>query len=718
MPLDPSLHTRLADGFRVGEWTVLPRSNELTRPGETVHVEPTPMQVLTLLAEHAGETVTREELIEAVWPDVFVTENALSRSISQLRKLFGDDARAPRVIETIPTVGYRLIAPVYHLGDGYTPSASSDVALSIPAPDPAVTLSEPVALPIDRGFRLRVGWAWGLLALAAVALGALALLNSVPEPPVESVTRPLTSAPGLETAPVLSPDGSRVAYVHSTDSTRGDLFVQVLGASAPLQLTEGPAGDGSPTWAPDGRTLAFVRCEESCGVFSVSSLGGDVRRLADGLALPWGLSFHPDGQRLALVTADGPGEPTSLSLLDLATGERLRLTTPPATSTGDLFPMVSPDGTTVAFTRRTSGGGQDLFLVPVEGGEPERLTFDSRDFAGHGWTPDGDALLFSSNRTGMYELWRVPASGGDVTRVSGIVARDPGRPVAAPGRLVFEEWAFEINVWEAAADEAEPRQCVVSTWWDKQPHLRADGSRIAFISNRSGPPEVWTADHDGANPTRLTDFGGASVEAPRWSPDGTQIVFQARPETQADLYVIGAESGTPRRLTPSEADEVMPRWSQDGRSIYFGSNRDGTWQLWKMPAEGGEAVRVTDEGGITGEESADGERVLYTKPGVPGLWAQPVEGGVERLVTDALPVDMRGSWSITEEGVLVVTRSSAGFSLQRIDEATGEAASLPVRLGRIMSGEPGLTATANGQRILFAQVDRVESDLMDVEPFE
>jgi Tol biopolymer transport system component/DNA-binding winged helix-turn-helix (wHTH) protein len=724
MPSDTAFLPPLDDGFRLGEWTVLPRSLELSRPERVVHVEPKPMQVLTLLAARAGEAVTREELLDAVWPEVYVTENAVSRCVSQLRKLLDDDPRTPRVIETIPTVGYRLIAPVYHLGDGQDgaarPAEASDVAVAVAGAAPLEGEAAAVATPADARrdarFGLQMGAAWGALALAVVVLALIAAFGREAEP--DRVTRPLTSMPGRETGPALSPDGSRVLYVYTNEGD-SDLFVGVVGQAAPLQLTSGPAVDLSAAWAPDGRTVAFVRCEEgACGLYEVSALGGEARRLAEGSAVPGGLSFAPDGRTLAFAARDSAGTPAKLYLLDLATGERRPLTNPPAASDGDIGPVFAPAGTSLVFRRRTGGGGEDLYRLALPGGTPERLTGDGRSIAGYAFSRDGRDVVYSSNRTGMYELWRIPATGGTPERVRGVAARDPGGPEVGDGMLVFEEWAFEINLWEVAADSAEGHSLVVSTWWDKHPHLRPDGERIAFISNRSGPPEVWVVGRDGSSPTRLTDFGGASVEAPRWSPSGDRIVFQARPETSANLYVVGPQGGPPRPLTTDGADNVAPRWSRDGAWIYFGSNRDGSWQLWKMPVAGGEAVRVTDAGGYTGEESTDGADVLYTKLGEAGLWARPIGGGRERLVTDDLSPAVGMSWAVTDAGVLFPQRVGDASHLARLDPATGTVGTWPLQRGDLMPHEPGLTATADGSRVVLAQVDRVESDLMLVEPFE
>src|SRR5215472_11193502 len=98
--------------FRVGRWLVQPNLNVVSQNGTTIHVEPKVMQVLVCLAQRPGRMVPKEDLMRAVWPDTFVTDDVLKRCVSELRRVFEDDAREPRIIETIPKLGYRLLAPV------------------------------------------------------------------------------------------------------------------------------------------------------------------------------------------------------------------------------------------------------------------------------------------------------------------------------------------------------------------------------------------------------------------------------------------------------------------------------------------------------------------------------------------------------------------------------------------------------------------------------
>ena len=112
-----NLSARIKQDFYVGDWFVQPQLNLISGRNTPIQVEPKIMRVLVCLTTQPGEPVTRAALHERVWPDTIVGEKALTRTISELRKVFGDDPRDPHVIETISKTGYRLIAPVSYAGD-------------------------------------------------------------------------------------------------------------------------------------------------------------------------------------------------------------------------------------------------------------------------------------------------------------------------------------------------------------------------------------------------------------------------------------------------------------------------------------------------------------------------------------------------------------------------------------------------------------------------
>jgi TolB-like protein/DNA-binding winged helix-turn-helix (wHTH) protein len=121
------------DDFRLGSWLVQPSLNTVLQNGKTFHIEPKVMEVLVCLARHAGETLSKQTLLQTVWPDSFVTDDVLTRSISELRRVFDDDAKEPRFIQTISKRGYRLVARVQK-GSGTAVSTIQEPGDTKPAP--------------------------------------------------------------------------------------------------------------------------------------------------------------------------------------------------------------------------------------------------------------------------------------------------------------------------------------------------------------------------------------------------------------------------------------------------------------------------------------------------------------------------------------------------------------------------------------------------------
>lgn len=115
--------------FQIGEWVVSPKLNSFCRNGETVRLEPKVMQVLLCLADER-DVVSKEKLMRMVWPDTFVTDDVLTRSISELRKVFADSPKTPRYIQTIPKGGYRLLVPVENVK--HAPPAHLPVEPAVP----------------------------------------------------------------------------------------------------------------------------------------------------------------------------------------------------------------------------------------------------------------------------------------------------------------------------------------------------------------------------------------------------------------------------------------------------------------------------------------------------------------------------------------------------------------------------------------------------------
>jgi Tol biopolymer transport system component len=227
------------------------------------------------------------------------------------------------------------------------------------------------------------GLAAGLLALVLVGFAWFISRSRPSSTPLSSQPTPLTSYPGTELTPTFSPDGSQVAF--SWDGERQDnfdIYVKLVDRSDAVRLTADPARDSSPAWSPDGRHIAFVR---DGTIFLIAPLGGAERKVADVQAFD--IAWTRDGK--SLVVSSGKFARRKLILLSVDTGDVKELTTPALGEEpvfGDEAPAVSPDGLKLVFVRQTTSGIAGLYLMPLAGGEPRRLTQFGAPFPGVSWT--------------------------------------------------------------------------------------------------------------------------------------------------------------------------------------------------------------------------------------------------------------------------------------------------------------------------------------------
>jgi Tol biopolymer transport system component len=528
-----------------------------------------------------------------------------------------------------------------------------------------------------------------------------------------------------------------VAFVWDGEKQdNSDIYVKLIGAPGHLRLTSHPAAEFSPAWSPDGRWIAFLR-ELSAGkaaVLLVPALGGPERKLAEthpkiGLQYSY-LAWSPEGSSLVMTDRVSSDEPVGLFLLSVETGEKRRLTSPPANSVGDGSPAFSPDGHTLAFSRSSMISIGDLYLLALSDslqpvGEAKRLTFDNRYTFSPAWTADGREIIFASGQSGNSSLWRIAASGSGKPQRLASLGEDAHEPAIARqgSRLAYTRQLWDSNIWRVGVagpqgKPSPPTSFISSTRVDASPQFSPDGKRIAFASGRSGRSggyEVWVCGSDGSGAVQLTSLG-AEAGTPRWSPDGERIAFDSNVDGQWEVYVISADGGRPQRLTSKPSLDAAPSWSRDGKWVYFASNRSGENQVWKMPANGGEAVQVTRKGGYAAFESPEGKWLYYAKGwSDTSLWKVPVQGGEETQVVDSL--SYFANFAVVNEGIYFLPSpdSAGSSSIQFFSFATRKIKQIAT-IDRPVAY--GMSVSADRRWILYSQHDQLGSDLMLVENFQ
>jgi serine/threonine protein kinase len=593
---------------------------------------------------------------------------------------------------------------------------------------------------------------WGMALVFLCLFGVLWFTRSTHKAPESTLTAvPFVTYPGSPGIPAFSPDGNQVAFDWEGEKKDNqDIYVKLIGtAGPPLRLTSNPAGSYSPSWSPDGRFIAFLRdlSPENSAVLLISALGGPERKVAE-IAGPPAFSdlpsprvaWFPDGKWLAVIDRDFPTAPYALSLLSVETGEKRKMTSPPAQATGDSAPAFSPDGHTMVFSRRLDFGVGDLYRLDLSGspegpkpmGEAKRVTFENRGATSPAWTSDGREIVFAEAGS----IWRTDTPSKEAAtkprQLASLGGNVFGLAVSSHGQsLAYGHRIFHSSIWRTAAPFSDgspsndlgnsrkalgPTSFISSTRDDSAPQYSHDGKRIAFMSDRSGFPEIWSCDSDGANPQQLTSFGGPEVTTPRWSPDGTRIAFDSNTGGQYDIWVVDANGGMPHRMTNDPANDGNPSWSRDGRWIYFDSARTGQQQLWKVPANGGDPVQVTFDGGFAPVESPDGRFLYYLKGLIDSdIWRISIDSGQATKVLEG--VSEYRNLAVLESGLVFVPSRNIS-SLQFLSFASGKIAPLanfdrPIAQGSL----GGLGISPDRRWILYTRFEQTGNELMLVEGF-
>ncbi len=354
----------------------------------------------------------------------------------------------------------------------------------------------------------------------------------------------------------ISPDGNRIAFTY-----KGDIYTVALAGGIASQLTTLPSYETHPVWSPDGSQIAFASDRKGgMDIFVMPATGGTPRQLSFNSAseTPW--SFSPDGKYIYY----------SAAIQD------------PATSM--LFPS----------SRLT-----ELYKVPVEGGKSTRVLATPAEWAV--WNAAGTQMLYQ-DRYGIEDEWRkhhtssttrdlwlYDAKSGRHTNLTNRAGEDRN-PVWSPdgNRMLFlseRDGRNAINVYSQALETGAPATAL--TTFDRHP-VRflsvAKNGTVCFTHDGA----IYTMPHSGGTPrkvtvvinhddtdqvTRLNFTKGATAAAV--SPDGKQVAFVVR----GDVFVTNVEYGTTKRISATPEAEDDPTWCADGRTLVYASERGGTWQL-------------------------------------------------------------------------------------------------------------------------------------------
>ncbi|HVG22274.1 MAG TPA: winged helix-turn-helix domain-containing protein, partial [Blastocatellia bacterium] len=526
-----------------GPFRLDPVNRLLTREGQIVPLKPKIFDTLLVLVERPGQVLGKREMMERIWPDVTVEENNLNQNISALRKILGKDPDGQDYIKTIPRRGYYFTANVQEVWE-----ENADFILEKSRRSRIIVEEEQDAsdrqgegadisiraealdhLPVSKPRRSRRNRKRTLIAISSVVVAAIAVVAGwilFYQPKNQNDSALLSSlsivhianwksAPrgtGLKNG-AFSPDGKLIAFSSNKEEHSGIWVKQIDGGDA-FEVFWDNGHNESPIWSPDQNQIAFVSDRGGhAAIWSIPSFGGTLILLST-LQTGW-----PELKRWSKKTdaiyyeLDG-----NLFALDLASKRTVQVTNfnPPKLSPPTF--SLSPEEEWIAYAD-AKNGQRDIWVMPLEGGEPTQVTDDPADDRYPIWNPSDKSIIYSSNRDGGYKI---------------CIAYLDGRP---PERIPLEDTGNSVS------------------------DISPDGSKILFVQAREDA-DLYKVQVDTGEEAALTSDFGLELW-PDVSPDGKTIAYQA---TSAVVKMFSGSilskplesSGRQLQLATEGFD---PRWS-------------------------------------------------------------------------------------------------------------------------------------------------------------
>ena len=353
--------------------------------------------------------------------------------------------------------------------------------------------------------------------------------------------------------PSWSPDGTKIKFTSYRDGD-SEIYVMDADGSNQINISNNPLGNDTwASWSQDGTQLIFNTTRD--GDWNIYKMN------ADGSGqIP--ITFDPSDEWYAEVTTI---DSSDIYVMNEDGTAKVNLTNNKFT---DKNPAFSPDRSKISFESKRPANIQivfesnkddedhfEIYTMNQDGTNLKRLTFFTKGFEQNRapkWSPDGQKIVFRSNRDGNNEVYVMDADGSNQTNLSNHGAGD------------------------------------------NYPSWFPDGTKILFNSERVANKEIYVMDADGSNKENLTNHPNQDLD-PSISPDGTKIVFYSQRDGNREIYVMDADGGNQTNISNHGADDVEPSWSPNGNRIVFSSSRDGgNYNLFIVNADGSDLTQVTD----------------------------------------------------------------------------------------------------------------------------
>lgn len=583
-------------------------NKSLLKDGVTIELPLKTFNVLHRIISAGQDVISREELIDTVWQgNHFVGQKAVNQAIWQLRKALGDSIENPVFIETIPKVGYRWLGKELDHEQPYKAGHAKQFSLKRLSVLTVVTLL--------------------LFSVAVYQLNTNSKVQVTNLPRLEQIYA--SNQPGVERAVSFSFDKHFIAYekvdprgvsrillsTFTADNTREQLVV------SPISELNSNINQVSPVFSPTTMVLAYIKKNQlqTCEVL-LYNLNSQEETHVDYCSVTWltQVRWSPDGSMLAYSYSDATRGTTGIRLFELSTGITRELTA--KTGVGFFSDSVlswSRHKQAITVISAVNPARFTISNVTIDG--IETVLFEStKPLMGATWYQD--KLIYAvQNQIGTNQLKSFAAKTqshqiiGDIFAGSWFPSSDANEQYLALSALTEYHYI--------GLQHGHQSSTIRSLGDNRNLQFSSNGQYSVVESNRSGKSQLYLKANHSKELKRL-NIELEGIQYPRWSPDSSKLVFNARNESAATngLYLYNLQTKHITRVGDLNVSYGPATWTEQGKHLIVANDKDDLWRLVKLELSTGKEELLTQHMSIFGFYKEDKDILIYVRPNTSGIW--------------------------------------------------------------------------------------------------
>lgn len=644
-----------------GDFSIDLRQRILLNKGRHVSLAPKAFEVLLVLIENRDRIVSKEELMERVWPDAFVEEINVAKNISLLRKILASgngengngkaEGENGQYIVTVSKRGYRFVHEVQETAvnppivirqmpqvraaappQSTVPSAVIDTSAENAVSSlPELITPAPQVLPTQKSFAVRrwpylVGLAVAVIVIISIGFAFHQGSNQFNPTKIKNkVVASWNDSVGADLFQLnASADSKFVAYSKS-EGGQANIYVQQMVDNESRPITKDESPEYNPIWSPDGRHIAYLSARGGYKEIWITSLFAGTGEKV--------FSFNHDYMRLLSWSKDGTkifySTVHEVWVLDLGSRQTKSVMNFGGTNSIKHDFSLSPDEKFIAYVETINKSAR-IFIVSLDGGEPRQITKESDQNVSPIWLADSKRILYSSNQGNSYQLCIAYLDGRPPTQLISNYENTVPLHASADGRSIFYQLQREeADVYHLNLETGRETQITSDAFLEVLPELSLDGKTIALQHADNGGPIL-----QGSILLRHSEAKSATIKRiekgydARRSPKSEYLAFLRDAGGISNLWVM-KNGGAEQQLTQTALavngistnpyDWAQPynyTWSPTEDLLTFSAKIPDVFNIWGFSADGSVKTKLSNNNDPTMKLfcpmwSSDGNRLAY-----------------------------------------------------------------------------------------------------------